>query len=68
MATSSLKESLIISIRVSAEKTVPIFREVSWNDYSLVAIFVGNIGNFSKLKIIGLDQALFLSSLVPLPD
>jgi len=31
---------------------------VSWNGYSLVAIFVENIGSFSKLKIIGLDQDL----------
>ncbi len=53
-------EPLIKLVRINAEKTVAIFHEVRRNSHSIAPIFVKNIGSFSKLKIIGLDQRFLI--------
>ncbi len=53
-------EPLIKLVKFSAEKTVAIFHEVRRNSHSIAPIFVENIGSFSKLKIIGLDQRFLI--------
>jgi CMP-2-keto-3-deoxyoctulosonic acid synthetase len=53
-----LKENLIKSIRFKRRKNCRYFSRSELEWCSLVAIFVENIGSFSKLKIIGLNQDL----------
>jgi len=57
LEVDSLRKLWLSRLELSVEKTVAIFHEVRRNSRSIAPIFVGNIGSFGKLKIIGLDQS-----------